>query len=87
MSTTAGNIYVLPSHLQAPTRLLDTPDTIDVNSLSQTSTGELWATMAGRKPHLSYGNLGYRALPTKQLLPFTAGQWHPATAPPFISFE
>ena len=87
MSATAGNIYVLPSSLQAPTRLLDTPDTVDVQSLSLAQTGELWVTMAGRKPHLSHGNLGYTALPTKRLLRFTAGQWQPVITPPFTSFD
>jgi hypothetical protein len=77
MSATAGNIYVLPSSLQAPTRLLDTPDTVDVQSLSLAQTGELWVTMAGRKPHLSHGNLGY----------FTAGQWQPVVTPAFTSFD
>lgn len=87
MSATAGNIYVLTSSLQPPTKLLDAPDTVDVHSLSQASTGELWVTMAGRKPHLSHGNLGYVALPTKRLLRFTAGQWRLVTAAPFTSFE
>ncbi len=87
MSATAGNIYVLPASLQPPTKLVDTPDTVDVQSLSQAGTGELWVTMAGRKPHLSHGNLGYVALPTKRLLRLTAGQWHPVFAPPFTSFE
>lgn len=87
MSATPGNIYVLPPSLQSPTRLVDTPDTVDVHSLSQATTGELWVTMAGCKPHLSHGNLGYVALPTKRLLRFTAGQWRPVTVPPFTSFE
>ena len=87
MSATAGNIYVLPTSLQPPTKLVDTPDTVDVHSLSQALTGEIWVTMAGRKPHLSHGNLGYVALPTKRLLRFTAGQWRPITAHPFTSFE
>ena len=87
MSATPGNIYVLPPGLQSPTRLVDTPDTVDVQSLAQARTGELWVTMAGRKPHLSHGNLGYVALPTKRLLRFTAGQWQPVVVPPFASFE
>jgi hypothetical protein len=87
MSATAGNIYVLPGSLQSPTRLLDTPDTVDVQSLSLAQTGELWVTMAGRKPHLSHGNLSYAALPTKRLLRFTAGQWQPVVIPSFTSFN
>ncbi|WP_092676066.1 hypothetical protein [Hymenobacter arizonensis] len=87
MSATAGNIFVLPSSLQAPTKLVDTPDTVDVQSLSPAQTGELWVTMAGRKPHLSRGTLGYVALPAKRLLRFAAGQWRPVTVPPFTSFE
>jgi len=87
MSATAGNIYVLPASLHPPTKLVDTPDTVDVQSLSKAGTGELWVTMAGRKPHLSHGNLGYVALPTKRLLRLTAGQWQPVFAPPFTSFE
>lgn len=87
MSATAGNIYILPGTLQAPTRLLDTPDTVDVQSLSLAQSGELWVTMAGRKPHLHHGNLGYSALPTKRLLRLTAGQWQPVVVPPFTSFE
>lgn len=87
MSATAGNIYKLPGNLQAPTQLLDTPDTVDVQSLSLAERGELWVTMAGRKPHLSHGNLGYLALPTKRLLHFSAGQWQPVVIPPFTSFD
>ncbi|GAA4035908.1 hypothetical protein GCM10022409_20920 [Hymenobacter glaciei] len=87
MSATPGNIYVLPASLQPPTRLVDTPDTVDVQSLAQARTGELWVTMAGRKPHLSHGNLGYVALPTKRLLRLAAGQWQPVTVAPFTSFE
>lgn len=87
MSATAGNIYILPGSLQSPTRLLDTPDTVDVQSLSLAQTGELWVTMAGRKPHLSHGNLGYAALPTKRLLRLTAGQWQPVVIPSFTSFN
>ena len=87
MSATEGNIYVVPTSLRPPTKLLDAPDTVDVHSLSQAGTGELWVTMAGREPHLSHGNLGYVALPTKRLLRFTAGQWHPVSSPPFTSFE
>lgn len=87
MSATAGNIFVLPTSLRPPSKLLDVPDTVDVHSLSQAGTGDLWVTLAGRKPHLSQGNLGYRALPAKQLLRFTAGQWWPVPVPPFTSFE
>lgn len=87
MSATAGNIYQLPTSLRPPTRLLDTPDTVDVHSLSRAATGELWATMAGRKPRRSHGSLGYVALPTRQLLRFAAGQWQPITAAGFTSFE
>ncbi|RZK46057.1 MAG: hypothetical protein EOO59_19930 [Hymenobacter sp.] len=58
-----------------------------MQSLSLAQTGELWVTMAGRKPHLSHGNLGYAALPTKRLLRLAAGQWQPVAAPPFTSFE
>ena len=87
MSATAGNIYVLPGNLQAPTHLLDTPDTVDVHSLSLAQHGELWVTMAGRKPHLSHGNLSYLALPTKRLLRLSAGQWQPVVIPPFTSFD
>lgn len=87
MSATAGNIYVLPPRLGSPTKLLDTPDTVDVHSLSQSGTGELWVTMAGRKPQLSHGNLGYVALPTKRLLRFTRGRWQPVSVPGVTSFE
>lgn len=87
MSATPGNIYALPASLQSPTKLVDAPDTVDVQSLSQAGTGELWVTMAGRKPHLNHGNLGYVALPTKRLLRFADGQWRPVAVPPFTSFE
>ncbi|WP_092740800.1 hypothetical protein [Hymenobacter psychrophilus] len=87
MSGTPGNIYVLPATLQAPSRLIDTPDTVDVHSLSQAQTGELWVTMADRKPQLRDRNLVYAPLPTKRLLRFTAGKWQPVTVPPYTSFE
>lgn len=74
-SATAGNIYALPLSLHPNVRLIDVPDTVDVLSLSQSGTGDLWATLADRKPHLSHGNLGYVALPTKKLLCFKAGHW------------
>ena len=87
MSATPGNIYVLPTSLQAPSKLVDTPDTVDVHSLSKAGTEELWVTMAGRKPHLSHGNLGYVPLASKRLLHLSAGQWLPVAVPPFTSFE
>lgn len=87
MSATLGNIYVLPTSFQAPSKLVDTPDTVDVQSLSRSGTGELWVTMAGRKPHLSRGNLGYVALAAKRLLRLTAGQWRAVAVAPFTSFE
>ncbi|SES75511.1 hypothetical protein [Hymenobacter actinosclerus] len=87
MSGTPGNIYVLPASLQSPTRLINTPDTVDVESLSQARTGEIWVTMAGRKPQLRNHRLVYTALPTKRLLRFRGGQWQPVTVPPFSSFE
>ena len=87
MSATPGNIYVVPTSLQAPSKLVDAPDTVDVQSLSKAGTGELWVTMAGRKPHLSHGNLGYVALPAKRLLRLTAGRWQPVAVAPFTSFE
>ena len=80
-SATAGNIYALPLTLRPPVRLVDVPDTVDVCSLSQSGTGELWVTLAGQKPHLSHGNLGYAPLPTKRLLRFTAGQWQAGPSP------
>lgn len=84
-SATAGNIYALPTTLQPNVRLVDVPDTVDVLSLSQSGTGELWVTLADRKPHLSHGNLGYVALPTKKLLRFTAGRWQAGPLAPATS--
>ena len=89
-SATPGNIYALSTTLRPNVRLIDVPDTVDVLSLSQSGTGELWVTLADRKPHLSHGNLGYVALPTKKLLRFTAGRWqagpYPATSFQQIAF-
>ena len=87
MDATAGNIYMLPINLRPPTKLLDVPDTVDVQSLSRSRTGELWVTMAGRKPYLSNRNLIYVALPTKRLLRFTQGKWQPVSIPGYEDFE
>lgn len=86
-SATAGNIYALPTTLRPNVRLVDVPDTVDVLSLSQSGTGELWVTMANQKPYLSHGNLGYVALPTKKLLRFTAGRWQAAPITAATSFK
>jgi hypothetical protein len=86
-SATAGNIYALPMTLQTQVRLIDTPDTVDVLSLAQSSTGELWITLADRKPHLSHGTLNYIALPTKKLLRFTAGRWQASPLAPETSCQ
>ncbi len=87
MSATPGNIYVVPTSLKPPTKLIDAPDTVDVRSLSRADNGDLWTTLAGRRPYLSHGNLGYVALPTKKLLRLRAGQWRTVVLPPFTSFE
>ncbi|RZL14856.1 MAG: hypothetical protein EOO62_04380 [Hymenobacter sp.] len=86
-SATAGNIYALPMTLQPKVRLLDAPDTVDVLSLAQSGTGELWVTLADRKPHLSHGTLDYVALPTKKLLRFTKGRWQAGPLAPEISCQ
>ena len=86
-SATAGNIYALPTTLRAPVRLVDVPDTVDVCSLAQSGTGELWVTLAGRKPHLHNGTLDYAALPTKKLLRFAAGHWQAGPLDPAISYQ
>lgn len=86
-SATAGNIYALPMTLQPKVRLIDAPDTVDVLSLAQSGTGELWVTLADRKPHLSHGILDYVALPTKKLLRFAAGRWQASPLAPAISCQ
>jgi hypothetical protein len=60
---------------------------VDVLSLAQSGTGELWVTLADRKPHLSHGILGYVALPTKKLLRFTNGRWQASSLAPAISCQ
>ena len=87
MSATAGNIYVTPITLQPTSRLIDVPDTVDVHSLSQSATGELWVTLANQKPYLHKGQLGYAALPCKKLLRFTNGRWRAPQIPDFTSFN
>jgi hypothetical protein len=86
-SATAGNIYALPLTLQPKVRLIDAPDTVDVLSLAQSGTGELWVTLADRKPHLRHGTLGYVALPTKKLLRFRNGRWQASPLAPAISCQ
>lgn len=86
ISATAGNIYELPVSLRPPYRLLDVPDTVEVTSLAQADTGELWATLDNRKPRLSKGVLRYVPLPTWQLLRFVQGRWKPYELPQAKSF-
>jgi hypothetical protein len=86
-SATAGNIYALPLTLQPPVHLIDAPDTVDVLSLAQSGTGELWITLADRKPHLHHGTLDYVALPTKKLLRFTSGHWQAVSLAPETSYQ
>ena len=87
MSATAGNIYVARTTLQPNFKLIDVPDTVDVHSLSQSGTGELWVTLANQKSHLHKGRLGYVALPYKKLLRFHAGRWMMPQVPDFTSFN
>ena len=87
VSATPGNIYALPLALGAPARLLDVPDTVDVRSLAASGTGELWATLAGRKPHVAHGKLFYVPLLTKKLLRFSRGEWQAVALPEARSFE
>ncbi|MET4107508.1 hypothetical protein [Hymenobacter sp. UYP22] len=86
VSATAGNIYELPVSLRPPYRLLDVPDTVEVTSLAQADTGELWATLDNRKVRLSKGVLRYVPLPSRQLLRFTQGRWQPYALPQARSF-
>ncbi|RSK43269.1 hypothetical protein [Hymenobacter perfusus] len=86
VSATAGNIYALPVSLRPPYRLLDLPDTVEVTSLAQADTGELWATLDNRKPRLSKGILRYVPLPARQLLRFAQGRWQPYAVPQAQSF-
>ncbi|MDU0369190.1 hypothetical protein ACFPAF_02190 [Hymenobacter endophyticus] len=87
ISATAGNIYALPLALHPPYRLLDVPDTVEVTSLAQADTGELWATLDNRKPRLSKGILRYVPLPNRQLLRFAQGRWQPYAVPEARSFR
>ncbi|RSK48946.1 hypothetical protein [Hymenobacter rigui] len=86
ISATAGNIYALPVSLHPPYRLLDVPDTVEVTSLAQADTGELWATLDNRKPRRAKGILRYVPLPTRQLLRFSQGRWQPVALPEAQSF-
>lgn len=87
LSATPGNIYALPLTLGPHAKLIDVPDTVDVRSLTASATGELWATLAGRKPRVARGRLFYVPLPTKQLLRFGRGQWQVVALPQASSFE
>ncbi|GAB3635345.1 hypothetical protein GCM10027422_09350 [Hymenobacter arcticus] len=87
LSATPGNIYALPLALGPRAKLIDVPDTVDVRSLAASATGELWATLAGRKPHVARGKLFYVPLPAKQLLRFGQGQWQAVALPQARSFE
>ncbi|RZL12760.1 MAG: hypothetical protein EOO62_10185 [Hymenobacter sp.] len=87
LSATPGNIYVLPFALGPHAKLIDVPDTVDVRSLAASATGELWATLAGRKPHLAQGKLYYLPLTAKRLLHFSRGQWQAVALPEANSFE
>lgn len=87
LSATPGNIYALPLTLGPNAKLIDVPDTVDVRSLAASATGELWATLAGRKPHLAQGRLFYVPLPAKRLLRFGRGQWQAVALPQASSFE
>jgi hypothetical protein len=87
LSSTPGNIYALPLALGPHAKLIDVPDTVDVRSLTASATGELWATLTNRKPHLARGKLFYVPLPTKRLLRFGRGQWQAVALPEASSFE
>lgn len=86
ISATPGNIYELPVSLRPPYRLLDVPDTVEVTSLAQADTGELWATLDNRKVRLFKGILRYVSVPSRQLLQFTQGRWQPVALPQAQSF-
>lgn len=86
ISSTAGNIYELPVSLHAPYRLLDVPDSVEVTSLAQAGTSELWATLDNRRVRLSKGVLRYVPMPTHQLLRFAQGRWQPYVLPQARSF-
>lgn len=87
VSATPGNIYALPLALGPHAKLIDVPDTLDVRSLAASATGELWATLANRKPHVAQGKLFYVPLATKRLLHFGHGQWQAVALPEASSFE
>ncbi|GAB2777668.1 hypothetical protein GCM10027175_14660 [Hymenobacter latericoloratus] len=85
LSATNGNIYALPITLKPKGKLIDVPDTVDVHSLAQSETGELWVSLDNRKPYLSKGALKHTILPTKRLLRFHAGRWVPVSVAPGAS--
>ena len=87
ISATAGNIYELPLSLRPSYRLLNVPDTVEVTSLAQANTGELWVTLDNRKPRLSKGVLRYVPLPARRLLRFAQGRWQPYELPQAQSFR
>lgn len=87
VNSTEGNILVLPASLEPNYTLIDVPDTLEVCSLAQSATNELWATLDNKKTRNANGKLVYYPLPSKKLLRFRGGQWQEAPLPSGYSFE
>lgn len=71
VSETSGNIYQIPTNLKPNYKIIDVPDTVIINSLTISKSGNLWVSLDNKKQR----KIEYIQLDRKKLLHFIDGKW------------
>lgn len=87
ISTTPGNIYQIPTNLKPAYRIIDVPDSLIVQSLSVSKSGDLWITLDDKKKRVIKGYVSFVSVDRKKMLHFKNGNWTDATIDSVRSFE
>ncbi|SFG87068.1 hypothetical protein [Pontibacter chinhatensis] len=75
ISTTPGNIYRIPTSLQPEYKIIDVPDSLVVQSLSVSMSGDLWVTLDDRRKRVNKGYISFVSVGRKSMLRFKDGSW------------
>ena len=77
VSTTAGNISQISMDLQSDYKIIDTPNKVNITSLSLNKQSDMWVTLDNKTPKIQDGYVEFKQLPTRKLLFLEkeANQW------------
>lgn len=87
LSATNGNIYQVHASLKPNYKIIDIPDTVSVQSLAKSSSGDIWVTLDDKKLRVVKGRTMYDNMDAKKLLRFQNGDWSEVSVNNVNSFK